>query len=171
MIPAHARLLQQLNDYVSEYVGYLATCGETCRAEVNDDLRRIIEELETLQAHPDQRAESERLAQRLSSQIDHLRALQHPAERRHASVPQPKRSLVQAFQEYIDQEVNYLLKVSGGARREQTNLLLGEIIADLKSLALHPTDQQATMITADLEAKRAQLQKLQRPWQQMLSGR
>ena len=75
---------------------------------------------------------------------------------------------MQALQDYISSEIDYLARAGGATRRIQTNLLLGDIIADLKALALHPDDQQALMLAADLESKREQLSKIQRPWQQQM---
>ena len=93
-----------------------------------------------------------------------------PAQtRRHAATSKPQRTLVEAFKQYLAEEVDYLTRISGSTRREQTNVLLGDIIGDLKALALHPTDEQSMMLAADLERKCAQVQKLQRPWQQMHS--
>ena len=58
------------------------------------------------------------------------------------------------------------MRAQGKVEREQTSLLLSDVIADLKALALHPNDEQALQLAADLEVKREQLRKLQRPWQQ-----
>ncbi len=52
-------------------------------------------------------------------------------------------------------------------RPDQLNLLLGDIIADLQALALHPTEDQAMQLAADLERKRRQVEMLERPWQQL----
>ncbi|HEX6292865.1 MAG TPA: hypothetical protein VFZ66_27010 [Herpetosiphonaceae bacterium] len=171
MITSHTNLLRQLHEYVDEYVDYLATCANTpasC-AEVRDDIRKIIQELEALQAHPDQRSEAERLSQRVGDQIAHLRMLHAQMPARPVRPSQPRRTLTQAFQDYINTEVEYLARAGGGAQRTQINALLSDVIADLKALTLNPTDEQALVLAHDLEIKREQLKRLQRPWQQLLS--
>ncbi len=74
--------------------------------------------------------------------------------------------LASTFQTYLNQEIAYLATVSDSTRPDQLNLLLGDIIADLKALALHPTDEQAMQLAADLDRKRQQVEMLDRPWQQ-----
>jgi hypothetical protein len=169
MITSHAKLLTQLHEYVDEYIDYMSIRPEQSLVEANEELRKIIAELESLQAHPDQRAEAARLSQRIEDQIGHLNMLmaQVNQRQRRTAPSRPKQTLAQAFQSYLSTEIDYLLRSSGGARREQCCLLLGDVIADLKALALHPTDEQALQLAADLEAKRTQLRKLERPWQQI----
>lgn len=171
MVTSQAKLLNQLHEYVDEYVNYLSICSDSSCDDVNADLRRIIAELEELQAHPDQKAQTDKIAQRVSDQIEHLRMLKDLSSRTRRSAPtsKPRRTLADAFKQYLAEEVDYLTRVGGSARRDQTNVLLGDIIGDLKALALHPSDEQSMMIAADLERKSAQVQKLQRPWQQMNS--
>ncbi len=167
MITPHTSLLQQLHEYVDAYIVYLFDRASGATPEVITDLHQIIDELEALQKHRDQDAEAERLAQRIGDQLAHLRMLTlEPAQRR--TLPsRPKQTLLDAFHAYFNQEIAYLARVEGAAQREQINLLLGDIIADLKALALHPTDEQALWLAADLKAKREQVKKLQRPWQQV----
>jgi plasmid maintenance system antidote protein VapI len=167
MVTPHTTLLQQVHEYVDAYIAYLGKGTTVATPEINAELHQIIRELESLQTHPDQAAEATRLSQRIGDQLAHLRMVseQPPSQ---ASPSRPQQTLAQAFRDYLQQEITYLARVSGGTRREQTNLLLGDIIADLKALALHPTDEQAIRLAADLEAKREQLANLQRPWQQML---
>lgn len=165
MATVHTSLLQQIQRYIEEYVSYLGSTTSIATPQVNDDLRRIIDELEQLQAHPQQTEETQRLAARIGDQIEHLR---HSSESpRRAVVRHPQQTLAQALHRYIDQEMIYLAKVGGSARRDQINLLLSDIIADLKALALDPTDEQAEQLAADIDAKRQQASNLQRPWQQM----
>src|SRR5688572_8110 len=64
MITSHAKLLTQLHEYVDEYIDYMSIRPEQSLVEANEELRKIIGELESLQAHPDQRAEAARLSQR-----------------------------------------------------------------------------------------------------------
>jgi len=87
-------------------------------------------------------------------------------QRRQHQVSHEKRTLAQAFQEYLSTEVEYLARAGGGLQRQQTNLLLSDVIEDLKALSLHPTNDQALVLARDLEVKEEQLRKLQRPWQQ-----
>ena len=166
MISSHAKLLEQVHEYVDEYIAYLGDHASAVTPQVNDDLRGVIHDLEVLQTHPDQPQRVERVAEGICDQLERLRQLHNPTRSRQ-TLSRPKRTLAQAFQEYIEQEVNYLAQVGGSTRREQVNLLLGDIITDLNALALHPTDEQAELLAADLEKKRRQLEKLERPWQQM----
>lgn len=173
MITNHAKVLKQLHEYVCDYIDYAGTRPEASLAEANEELKKIIGELEELQAHPDQPAEAAHVSTRLADQLRHLQLqLERTEHRRQRAQPShQKRTLAQAFSDYLCTEVDYLMKAGGGTRREQTNLLLGDVIADLKALALHPTDEQALQLAADLECKRAQLQKLERPWQQVTAKR
>lgn len=168
MVTNHAKLLKQVHEYVDDYIGYLGTQPESSLVEANEELRKIIGELENLQSQPDQQAEAARLTNRIADQLGHLNVLlmrtQNTMRR-----PKPsgaKQTLAEAFRNYLNTEVDYLMRAGGSVRREQTNLLLGDVIADLKELALHPTDEQALELAADLDHKRTQLAKLQRPWQQ-----
>jgi len=165
MITSHTNLLKQLHDYVDEYVLYLDTASEGKIDEANRDLRRLITELEHLQQHSDEPAKVNQLAQDVGAHLDQLRA--HTWEqRRQRQVSHEKRTLAQAFQEYLSTEVDYISRAGGGLRRQQTNLLLSDVIEDLKALSLHPTDDQALVLAHNLEIKEEQLRKLQRPWQQ-----
>ena len=168
MITNHAKLLEQVHEYVDEYIKYLGTHPEAPVAEANDELRRIIGELEKLQSDPDQQAEAARLSHRISDQLGHLNILLEQAQRkaRPQTPSRQQQTLADAFRNYLNTEVDYLMRAQGKVAREQTNLLLSDVIADLKALALHPNDEQALQLAADLEAKREQLRKLQRPWQQ-----
>jgi hypothetical protein len=167
MLTPHTNLVRQLHEYVDAYIAYLFERSSGATPEITTDLHQIIEELEALQKHRDQDAEAERLARRIGDQLAHLRMLTaEPAQRRILPSP-PKQTLLDAFHAYFNQEIAYLARVEGAVQREHINLLLGDIIADLKALALHPTDEQALWLAADLEAKREQVKHLQRPWQQV----
>ena len=168
MITNHAQLLKQVHEYVDEYIKYLGTHPEAPVTEANDELRRIIGELEKLQSDPDQQAEAARLSNRISDQLGHLNILLEQAQRkaRPQTPSRQQQTLAEAFRNYLNSEVDYLMRAQGKVEREQTSLLLSDVIADLKALALHPNDEQALQLAADLEVKREQLRKLQRPWQQ-----
>lgn len=160
-------LLRQLHAYVDEYVSHVSMGACQPDIDANAELRYIIGEIEQIQTHPDQQARVIAVTRHIGDQLEQLRmanqqAWQHP----HQSAS--KRTLGQALQDYFNTEIAYVARIGGAARREQTNLLLGDIIADLKALALEPTDEQALRLAADLEVKRKQLNRLQRPWQQIL---
>ena len=159
-------LLNELHGYVDEYITYLSSGMAGSTADANAELRQIIEELEDLQTHPDRTAKVADVSRRIAVQRAWLRRIPEPPH--HAVPSSAKRTLVQALQDYINSEIDYLARAGGATRRTQTNLLLGDIIADLKALALHPDDQQALVLAADLERKRQQLSTLQRPWQQQM---
>lgn len=165
MVANHASLLRQLRDYVDEHVTYLGKTEHRAGDEANADLRRIIAELEELLAHPDQQAEAARLQARIENQLAHLRSINTRTAAKRPAPSRPQQTLVPAFQSYINEEVAYLLRVSGGAHREQTNLLLSDIVGDLKALALRPNEKQSEQLAADLDRKCEQVRKLQRPWQ------
>lgn len=169
MITSHTNLLRQLHEYVDEYIEYLFERSSVVTPEITSDLRKIIDELEELQKRRDQRLEAEQLARRIGDQLAHLRMFTAEPSRRRTLPSQPQQTLLDAFRAYFNQEIAYLDRVEGGVQREQVNLLLADIIADLKALALHPTDEQALQLATDLEAKREQVKQLQRPWQQMQS--
>jgi hypothetical protein len=162
---SHTDFLNQLRDYVNEYVRYVVDQSTVVTPEVNDNLRRVIRELEELQKHPDQRQQTERATEGIGDQLARLRQLHAQAGGKQV-VTRPHRTLMQSFQDYIDSEVAYLASIGSNPNREQINLLLGDIIGDLKALSLHPTEEQAERLAADLEQKRAQVIRLQRPWQQ-----
>jgi CRP-like cAMP-binding protein len=166
MITSHARLLQQLHEYVDEYIAYIGNQSSQATVQATNDLRWVIHELEDLQKNPAQPHRVERVRESISDQLERLRQF-HAAERARKAVRPQHRTLAQLFQEYIQQEIDYLMRGSEGVRREQVNLLLGDVIADLKALALHPTEAQAKQLAADLEKKREQIAKLQRPWQEL----
>ena len=159
-------LLQQLHAYVDSYIGYVSQGAEAPLEQANTDMQRVIHELEELQSHPDQAGETDRVTQRISALLDHLRY-----QNRHAPHPKktspPQESLARAFQSYLDDEITYISRSGRSVWRDQTNLLLGDVIADLKALAMNPTDEQAQRLTKDLEQKRAELARVQRPWQQV----
>jgi hypothetical protein len=164
MITNKANLLTTLHEYVDQYIGYIDTTSEAQLDAANRDLRRVITELEGLQQHVDQPKHIDQLTQYLCERIDQLRAVvPTPAPK---AVSRPKQTLAQAFRDYINTEVAYITNHRGNMQRQQANLLLSDIIADLKALALHPTDEQALNLARDLETKEHQLHKLQRPWQQ-----
>jgi hypothetical protein len=156
-------LLNELHGYVDEYIAYLSSGIAGSTADANAELRQIIAELEDLQTHPDRTAKVAAVSRRIAARRAWLRRIADQPYR--AAPSSAKRTLVQALQDYINSEIDYLARVGGATRRIQTNLLLGDIIADLKALALHPDDQQALVLAADLESKRQQLSKIQRPWQ------
>ena len=165
MSSSQTTLLKQAQAYVDEYVNHVSSGACANEVGANAELRRIIAELEHVQTHPDQPAKVAEVSRQISDQIERLRtACGQP--HRHPAASQSKRTLGQALREYFDSEIEYLARAGGATRREQTNLLLGDLIADLKALALHPNDEQALVLAADLEAKREQLRKVQRPWQQ-----
>ncbi|MBA3948054.1 MAG: hypothetical protein H0X37_26335 [Herpetosiphonaceae bacterium] len=158
-------LLQQLHAYVDTYIAYLGHGPGAHMDQANSDMQRVIHELEDIQAHPDQAGEAERAMKRISALLDHLRFQHQQAPHPHrASVQQE--SLARAFRSYLDDEISYISHTGRSVWRDQTNLLLGDVIADLKALALNPTDEQAARLTQDLEQKRAELARVQRPWQQ-----
>jgi hypothetical protein len=163
MITNQTRLFDQLHKYVDEYIDYMNTGAEHGAIEATDQLRRVVHELEALQANPNQPADAIRLEQTINVSLDHLRTLAQ--QERRAPVSRPKRTLAQAFRDYLSEEVDYLSRAGGALHREQANLLISDIIADLKALSLRPDDDQALQLAADIEAKREQLNKLQRPWQ------
>jgi hypothetical protein len=157
-------LLRELHGYVDEYITYLCSGASVPTADANAELRQIIDELEELQTHPEQLAKLADVSRRISNQRARLqRSADQP---RHTPPSSAQRTLVQALQDYISSEIDYLAEVGGARRRIETNLLLGDIIADLKTLALHPDDQQALALAADVEKKRRQVNRIQRPWQQ-----
>lgn len=161
-------LLQELHGYVDEYIKHLSSGAAVPTGAANAELRRIIDELEYLQMHPDQATKVADVSRRIAA---HRAWLRRTAEQPHHPAPSSaKRSLAQALQDYISSEIDYLARASGAERRIETNLLLGDIISDLKALALHPDDHQSLVLTADLESKRKQLNEIQRPWQQQLPG-
>ncbi len=163
MISNKANLLASVHEYVDQYIAHLDTNSVEHLDAANRDLRRVISELERLNEHVDQPEKIDRLNAYISAQVDTLRATaQKPAPR---TLSHPKQTLAQAFRDYINTEIAYLTKASGGVQRQQVNLLLSDVIADLKALALHPDDEQAFMLAKDLAAKEEQLHKLQRPWQ------
>jgi hypothetical protein len=159
-------LLKELHGYVDDYITHLCTGTTVTTADANAELRQIIDELEELQTHPDRMAKIADVSRHIAHQREWLR--RNADQLHHAAPSSAKRTLVQALQDYFSSEVDYLARVGGASRRLQTNLLLGDIIADLKTLALHPDDRQALALAADLERKRSQLAKIQRPWQQQL---
>ncbi|GAC1359476.1 MAG: hypothetical protein NVS4B8_15540 [Herpetosiphon sp.] len=164
METSHSSLLQRLHEYVDTYITYLAHCGDSVTDEANADIHRVIRELETLQSHPDQATEANKTAERVSAQLGHLRAI-FDKQRAKRAVTVQQQSLSQAFRRYLDDEIKFLARSGGSVRGEQANLLLGDIIADLRALSLHPDDEQATRLSNDLEQKRNQLARLERPWQ------
>jgi hypothetical protein len=157
-------LLKELHGYVDEYITYLSSGIARSTADANAELRQIIEELEDLQTHPDRTAKVAHVSRRIAAQRAWLRRTTEMPH--HAARSSAKHTLAQALQDYISSEIDYLARAGGATRRIQTNLLLGDIIADLKALALHPDDHQALLLAADLERKRKQLSKIQPPWQQ-----
>lgn len=169
MITNQTSLLNKLHKYVDEYIDYMDSGAEHGMIDATDQLRRVVHELEALQANPNQPAESVRLEQTIDRSLDYLRALAE--QQRPTPLSRPRRTLAQAFREYINQEVDYLSRAGGTLHHEQANLLIGDIIADLKALSLRPDDDQALQLAADLEAKREQLTKLQRPWQRAARSR
>ncbi len=156
-------LLNELHGYVDEYIAYLSSGIAGSTPDANAELRQIIEELVDLQTHPDRTAKVADVSRRIAAQRAWLRRTAGMPH--HVAPSSAKQTLVQALQHYISSEIDYLARAGGATRRIQTNLLLGDIIADLKALALHPDDHQALVLAADLENKRQQLSKIQRPWQ------
>src|SRR5919199_3471815 len=120
MITNHAQLLEQVHEYVDEYIKYLGTHPEAPVVEANDELRRIIGELEKLQSNPDQQAEAARLSNRISDQLGHLNMLLEQAQ--HRAQPQPpshqQQTLAEAFRNYLNTEIDYLMRTDGKVERE-----------------------------------------------------
>ena len=165
---AQTKLLKELHANVDAYITHLSSGTTAPTGDANAELRRIIGELEDLQTYPDQTTKLADVSRRIAA---HRAWLQRTTEQLHHPAPSnAKHTLVQALQDYISSEIDYLARVGGATRRIQTNLLLGDIISDLRTLALHPDDHQSLALTADLERKREQLSKIQRPWQQQLPG-
>ncbi len=164
MVTNPTGLLQQLHAYVDTYIAYLSHGTEAHAEQANAEMQRVIHELEHLQAHPDQAAEAEHVTQRIGTLLDQLRSqTQHAPHPHRTSVPH--QSLARAFRSYLDDEITYIARSGRSVVREQANVLLGDVIADLKALSLNPTEEQAQRLTRDLEQKRAELARVQRPWQ------
>jgi hypothetical protein len=105
MITPHTSLLQQLYEYVDEYIAYLFERSDGAIPEATADLHQIIDELEALQKHRDQRAEAEQLARRISDQLAHLRMLTVEPTQRRTLPSRPKQTLLDAFHAYFNQEI------------------------------------------------------------------
>ncbi len=165
MVTNPTGLLQQLHAYVETYIAYLSHGTEAHAEQANAEMQRVIHELEHVQAHPDQASEAECATQRISALLDQLRSETQRVPHPHRTSV-PHQSLARAFRSYLDDEITYIARSGRSVAREQANLLLGDVIADLKALSLNPTEAQAHRLTRDLEQKRAELARIQRPWQQ-----
>ncbi|HEX6290144.1 MAG TPA: hypothetical protein VFZ66_13200 [Herpetosiphonaceae bacterium] len=164
MITTYTDLLKRIDQYVDAYILCLGACSGEQVEQVNDDLRRVIDELQNLQKHPDQRGAVDAVSEQIAARGVQLRALiQPPSPGRSA---QATESLRRALHRYLGAVVVYLEQAGGFVGREHMSLLLGEMIADLRALALHPADEDVMRFAADLETKCEQLPQLQRPWQQ-----
>ncbi len=149
-------LLRQLKDYIEAFLKHARSAEDS-----GVELRQLITALEDIQKHPELRVRVELLAASLRQRTLRLQArLDQPD----AEPSVAGHVLASAFEHYIDDTIAYLDR-AGDLRREQLALLIGDLVADLKLLALHQDIDQLRALSGGIDAKRAQLLSLQRPWQ------
>ena len=115
-------LLMELHGYVDEYVTYLSSGATAPTADADAELRRIIADVEELQTHPDWTAKAADVRRHIREQREWLRKTANQPH--HAAPSRAKRTFVQALQDYVSSEIDYLARVGGATRRLQTTLLL-----------------------------------------------
>src|SRR3712207_1930823 len=112
---AQTKLLKELYAYVDVYITHLSSGAAVTTADANVELRRSIAELEDLQTHPDQTTKVADVSGRIAAQRAWLR---RTAEQPHHAAPSSaKRNLVQALQDYISSEIDYLARVDKVLKR------------------------------------------------------